>query len=266
VTRAMGSRRRVLLAVAMGIAALLTRLSPALADTIIFQPGPGLNDGTDDGSLLAGKDAKVSVANAYPSDHVTNFGTVATITLFDSIQGSYWKSWAYLQFDVSNLPPSYQVSEARLVVNQVFAANYYPWPEGATTNVVQTPLGPWDEMTLTWDNQPALDPTIEASVVIPMPARFPFISEREVSLDITDLYMGWRSGARENYGLVYRQDQEFVANGVANYVHTSDHADEALWPRLEIDYEAVDPVVPEPATLSLLAAGVLGILARRRKR
>ena len=256
---------RTVLAVVVGVAVWVGGLSPALADTIIFQPGPGLNDGTDDGSLTAGKDAKVSDSNYRPGDHATNFGDVATISLFDSIPGNYWQSWGFFEFDVSGLPAADDVTEARLVFSQYFGSDYFPWPGGATTNIVQTPLGPWDEMTLTWDNKPALASAIEASVTIPMPGGYPFGFEREVSLDITDLYKGWRSGTRDNYGLVYRQNQPFVANGTANYVHTSDNTNEALWPRLEIDY-TTSATVPEPATLSLLAIGAIGALARRRKR
>ena len=258
-------RGRVALAVMMGIAVLLAGVSPAVAVTVIFQPGPGLNDGTDAGGLTGGKDAKVSDSNYRPGDHYTNFGDVATISLFDSIPGNYWQSWGFFQFDVSGLPAADDVTEARLVFNQLFASDYFPWPGGATTNIVQTPLAAWNEMTLTWDNKPALASAIEASVTIPMPSGYPFQFEREVSLNITDLYKGWRSGTRDNYGLVYRQNQPFVANGTANYVHTSDHTNEALWPRLEIDYTN-GGAVPEPTTLSLLAIGALGALARRRKR
>ena len=42
---------------ALGLALLATAGGVAHAAEIIFQPGPGLNDGSDNGSASAGKDA-----------------------------------------------------------------------------------------------------------------------------------------------------------------------------------------------------------------
>ncbi len=65
----------------------------------------------------------------------------------------------------------------------------------------------WNEMLVTYNNQPAVASPVLASVGVPTQIWGPVAVtvrtafEGFVTIDITGLYREWRSGARPNYGV-----------------------------------------------------------------
>lgn len=229
----------------MLILALLVALPVAAGDmeatdngdgthTLVFRPSGGANDGSDAGGLYGGKDAFVIRTNGTDGMN-NNYGNAPTHHTFNS-NCNTWTAQSYFQWDVSDLPAAADVEDVRLVFNhQIFRSYGWPYQISPTTMVVRAPTGPWNEMTLTMNNQPAIAPAILASVNLPTTIAG---YTGPAVLDITDLYKEWRSDARPNYGIVYSRSQAFCENANASYVFSSDHPDPTLRPRLEITYRA----------------------------
>lgn len=72
----------------------------ALAQTpIIFQPGPGLNDGTDEGGLNGGKDVYT-----WDEQFSSNFGTATQCGSSPISTCNQTNRRGYIKFDLSTLP------------------------------------------------------------------------------------------------------------------------------------------------------------------
>jgi hypothetical protein len=204
-------------------------LCGARAD-IVLQPGPGANDGTDDGSASSGKDAstwKISTALT------GNGGAEAVLTPFNS-PCNVGVLNSYLQFSTAGLPAQ-GVTKAEI---QVYCKVYsqgdgWPWqvsPQLSVRRVTQ----PWNEMTVTVATAPAVDPLVVDTHTVSVVGGGGAYTEYEgwLSFDVTSLYLAWASGATNNYGIEFRIDNEYCANGDIFAINSSDHTNALLRPKL----------------------------------
>jgi len=143
-----------------------------------FCPGPGLNDGSDEGGLNGGKDAYV-----YDELNTTNFGAQVYIATNPVSTCNLTNLQAYIKFDVSSLPSE---------VDSVFLW-FYNWPYNVNcysncdnTFDLRFVTSEWNEMTLNWDNRPASGDPFSDTVRI----TFPY-DGGPIRLDITHAYVTW---------------------------------------------------------------------------
>src|SRR3990172_12526649 len=68
---------------------------------ILFRPGPGLNNGTDEGSVNAGKDALTNGTDGFAD---TNYGSYPSITGTPDSNCNNAEARAYIKFELSALP------------------------------------------------------------------------------------------------------------------------------------------------------------------
>lgn len=240
--------------------------------TWIFRPSGGANNGTDTGGLLTGKDSFI-LNNENPVTANTNNGTADYTHHFNSNCNVWW-GWSYFQWDLAALPPATDVERVILVLHQRIIRGYgwgYQVPQ--TEMVVRAPTAAWNEMTLTYNNRPPLDPTVLARAYLRTDTPIPGVVappalcwfDGLVRLDVTDLFRQWAAGTRPNHGIVYQRAQVWCENANANYVYTSDHADATKRPALEIVYRGapVDDFPPEltlPGDLVVEATGPGGAI------
>ena len=223
----------------------------AATEVLIFQPSGGANDGTDEGGATSGKDAGTTTLLA------VNIGDAPSSLHFNSYCNSFVR-FSYYQWDVSALPPAEDIVSVELVFHQRIGRNY-GYQLSSTVMNVRAVTEPWNEMTLTGSNLPAFSPGIEASVAIPTVAGAVVAFEGAVSIDITDLYKDWRSGAKPNHGIRYGRDQLLCENTNFNFVHTSDHPDVSVRPALVITHSvAAPPTDTTPPEIIPTVTGSLG--------
>jgi len=187
---------------------------------IIFQPAPGKNDGTDDGSIDAGKDAYFFDCNGNWSGTSTTFGGNPRSTC------NQCNAKGYIQFNVSTLPD--KVDKVYLGVTHdahtnycysMCEANFYFYPV----------LSPWNEVSL-----PQTQPQEGSAVFGPINIKFPNDFGKK-EYDITEIYRKWKSGEVPNNGLViYSPDQGCVNAGVRWSVYSSDSTEAAKRPYLRV--------------------------------
>ena len=96
---------------------LITSHAAFAQDTIIFRPGPGANDSTDQGGLTGGKDVWV-----YEGDPASNFGTTPYIEALPISNCNATHTSAFIQFDLSTLPAN--VDSAFVVFNHYSHTTY----------------------------------------------------------------------------------------------------------------------------------------------
>ena len=193
---------------------------PASRSGLIFQPGPGLNDGTDDGSINAGKDAVFyDCAGSWSGTGTTIAGSARSTC-------NQCSPKAYIQFNISTLPSN--VDRVYLGVTHLphtaycysmCAANFYFYPV----------LTDWNEMAL-----PSTPPEEGSPVFGPLNITFPndFGSKE---YDITEIYKKWKNGTVANHGLaVYSPDQGCNNAAVTWNIYSSDSADAANRPYLKV--------------------------------
>ena len=200
---------------------LIPTMSHAQSE-IIFRPGPGLNDGSDDGSANAGKDTSV-----YGNAPSTNYGSELTIWGYPVSNCNPANSKAYIQFDLATLPAD---------VEQVFlGVTHYPHDTYCYSNCnadfyFYPVTAPWNEMTLTYDTMPSETVQVYGPINITFPNDF-----GNMEYDITDVYRNWKNNVLPNYGLaIYSPTVGCNNAAVAFSVHSSDDPDENLRPYLKI--------------------------------
>jgi hypothetical protein len=101
---------------------------------------------------------------------------------------------SFVQFDLTALPPNARIDSA--VLKLYFNGNYALGPNDVQVGEVQ---GPWEEGTLTWNNQPAIDWNGTTQTVSD--------TEGDVSWDVTRIVSGWQRGTNDNYGFGLRSEE-----------------------------------------------------------
>lgn len=202
---------------------------------IIFRPGPGKNNGSDNGSISGGKDTYVSGFYDGPNDHRNrNFGSEAVIVGTPRTNCNPSETRAYIQFDLSSLPAD---------VQQVFlGVTHFPHTTYCYSNcnadfyffpVSQS----WNETNLSFNTKPTEGTAVYGPVNITFPNDF---KTREY--DITGIYRNWKNGSVPNYGLaIYSPTVGCNNAAVSFYVHSSDDPDQNVRPYLRIIPSEVRP-------------------------
>lgn len=197
------------------VAALIVATSflaqPVEAQTpIIFQPGPGLNDGTDEGSENGGKDAYMSDA-----DNIAH-GTEGTFYILPISTCNSTSYVSLFQFDVSTLPDA--VDSVMLVLSHNNPGTYC-YSNCVADFHLAVLTEPWSETTVTFSERPAKE-------------SIPFYSLLNQSwddtlgvkeYDITQTYRNWVNETIPNYGFEYYSSTVGCNNAaVTLYGATSD--------------------------------------------
>lgn len=196
---------------------------------IIFRPAPGLNDGTDTGTLTAGKDASGGSCSS-PADNAGS-GDLLYSGPQSTCNGCNYSTW--LQFDVNPLPSNV----TRVYVGFTHLPHTTYCYSNCNADFYFYPVtSDWNEMTVSR----ATPPTRGSAMVGPVNISFPNdFGNREY--EITDLYRQWKSGAIVNRGLEISSPTVGCSNAsVAFLTYSSDSATESLRPYLRII--TVDPV------------------------
>ena len=208
---------------------LTVHLGDLLAATKTLQPGPGLNNGTDDGSLNKGKDAGTwGNANDY------------LYLLRSSCNVGYCPG--YIQFNLAGMPTSSVVrAEVGFYSWVFFNGNGWPWPVSPIVSVRRA-TSPWVETSGDLGTRPTVDQEALDSHVVQTVGGgsygVPFTEfEGWIVFDITKAYTNWVSGAWPNYGLELGIDNDSCANGDYFQVNASDESTAPhLRPYLSVSY------------------------------
>lgn len=237
--------------------ALIAGVQSAGASTVIFQPSAGLNDGTDTGTLSAGKDSSNNANGDSPIHWISN------------------PSWtspgrAYFEFDVlSAVGAGADISSASLTLTNVFRLSQYynSWPR-AESLVLSTLNADWDEMAVSG----YLPATPYQTVVVNPNTEWALIPDPlgsgynalvgTTTYDITALVQSWVDDPAGNYGVSYGiGGGTYPYNTIDPYVVSSDATgDMAAWrPLLQIEFDGglVETGVPVPGGFVLLLTGLL---------
>lgn len=102
-------------------------------------------------------------------------------------------------FDLSEIPLG-----SIIVTAELWLYYYRYWvnnPAGRTMDIHRC-LETWAEMTVTWNNQPDHDPTIESSLTVPSSPN------RWMTWDVKNLVQNWVNGTYDNYGLKLKDRDE----------------------------------------------------------
>ncbi len=197
--------RRIALSVLLTV---LLAAVPALADTVVFQPGP------DDG-----QDTWVGTA-----DPGANHGG-ESILYFGGIPG-FGEARLYIRFDLTGLAPGSNVTDAVLEL--------YMYGQNGFMDTFNYGLyrvtAPWDENTLTWNTQPTSEDT---PAVVFSGASWQAAFPQWHAIDgLETLVQFWVDHPDQNHGAVIKALSGYYGTP---YIWPSEYeADPSLRPRLTV--------------------------------
>ncbi|MBR8536385.1 T9SS type A sorting domain-containing protein [Carboxylicivirga sediminis] len=224
---------------------------------MIYQPGPGANNGSDEGGLTGGKDTWV---NRYsPGDNKGGLDHVLTSPRSSCNESDYK---GYFKFDVSTLPE--EVNAVYFGVTHIEHTSYC-YSNCTADFYFYLCTSDWDEMSLVQNNLPT-----EESTAFFGPLAISYPNNLGVQeYDITSAYNYWKENPELNFGFVVYSPTTGCNNASVYFgVKSSDDAVEANRPYLKIDYSGstavhdlakATTVGPNPFTdfINLPAAGVV---------
>lgn len=189
---------------------------------IIFQPGPGLNDSTDQGGINGGKDSW-----GYEGNPTTIYGGDPIAYALPISNCNQTHGVAFFQFDLSGLPAA---------VDSVFVGikhqdhTSYCYSNCQADFYFAYLMGPWYENTINYSNFPAQGADFFGPVTISFPNSFGI---REYN--ITTAYNAWKTGAVPNNGfIVYSPTIGCNNAAVGFYAASSDDTALSARPYLKI--------------------------------
>jgi hypothetical protein len=211
--------------VMMAVCLLVALQGWAAGSEMKLQPGPGANDGRDDGSQDAGKDTYTY--GATPQDRAGNRGNASTLLSYPTSNCNTAMARTFLRFNVDSLPTDVQAVFLGVThlahtdrCSSNCSADFYFYPV----------LEPWNEITLTYDKSPKVGKAIHG------PIRIKFPNDLGVKeYDITDIYKKWKLDAMPNQGLAIFSPTEGCNNAAVYFgFYSSDERDASKRPYLRI--------------------------------
>jgi hypothetical protein len=198
--------------------------------TVVLQPGPD-----------EGKDATIywieNIEGRNGDMMNKNYGS---LTAFPSeawtVDGDFFINRSLLEFDLSSIPANAEIISAELSL--YFEGSYeHQSLSGSNELLIQRVTVPWEEKTVTWNNQPSI--SIENQVKVPETL---YSNQHLLDFDITTLIRDVIN-KYPNYGFLFRLETEDYYRRT-RYA-SSDFGFSASWPKLEITYHEpeTDPCV-----------------------
>jgi hypothetical protein len=231
--------------------------SSGFCEEIIFRPGPGLNNGTDDGSAGSGKDATGGTCN----DPGANYGANPTMFAMPVSNGcNSCNSKNFIQFNLNSLPSNVThvyLGFTHLPLDTCYSnctADFYFYP------ILQS----WDEMTVSLSNEPTHGAPVYGPITISTPNN---LGNQEY--EITSLYQQWKSGATPNYGIEIAATTVGCNNAATMfYVYSSDAEDSSVRPYLRIitEPQAVPTLNEIGMMLTALLLGIASFVYMNRRK
>ena len=198
---------------------LLVFLFPDFASaqtTIVLQPGPE-----------KGKDAFLDSREYFRNfgDH-QDFGAMAWTNM-----GRPVTVRSLIDFDLSMIPAGATILSARLSLYSYYSPRNraHSTRDGSNRCFLRKVTEPWDESTVTWENQPATDSEDQ----IYLPASFHEIQDYP-DIDVLQFIKEKIDQPNSNFGFMIMLEVEELYRSMI--FGSSDNADPALRPRLEIIY------------------------------
>jgi len=178
----------------------------------IFQPNAALG--------------KESVIETISPDQ--NFGTEPFLTIFSwTNSGTFNTARSLIAFDLTSIPSQTTIKTAKLFL---YWNTYQNLTEhtGENAFTLYKISQPWDENSVTWNNQPAI--TRSDSVIVAKSASV----NQSYGIDVTRLVQGMISTPTNNYGFMLKLEQEFPYRLVI--LTSSDYSDVGKRPKLVVYY------------------------------
>jgi len=192
-----------------------------------------------DASVVTVPDVNNFFQSAITVEADTNFGQHETLDVASSPFGNEFAlSRAYLRFDLSWLEEEREIEQAFLVLHAAELANARAL-RGNNALMVGQLTEPWEEDTVTWQRQPAMEKIADddGSSFIRIAAG----TKEDVvyKIDITPIVQQWHRDASSNLGIGIRLEAE-TGNAAARFA-SSDAEDESLRPALLITTTTAAP-------------------------
>jgi hypothetical protein len=163
-----------------------------------------------------------------------NFNKLSAVVWTNSGKQIYWRTFLYFNIDAIPGGSSIQSATLYLYSDPAFSAsnsaNGNSQLSGSNAIYLERVTAPWHETTVTWNNQPATTATGRVWVS----ASNSTTENRQIN--VTGMVQTWINDPLNNNGLRMQLESEVYFRS-RNYA-SSNHANSALRPRLEITYTA----------------------------
>jgi len=178
--------------------------------TVIIQP-----------NAVDGKDS--TVHNHKPDGNWGTHWSLLVGTFYNGIPVTFR---SFIQFNLNIIPANALITSAQLNM-----ATAWPTLPLAYDIDLHQVVADWDEMTVTWNNQPSFNPLVVATV----PATGEPRGEWQ-SWNVTSLVQAWVNGSATNYGVVLKVTNEAVLHTRTSFVSSDSSAPSQWKPKLVVTY------------------------------
>lgn len=185
---------------------------------------------------ISGKDATIaSISNIYwdGDRNNTNYGNIQVLATYAwTFGGDPGMSRFLIEFDLSSIPKNCVISSAKLSLYH--SGETQSALSGSNAVLIQRITEPWDESTVTWNNQPASTPRNQ--IIIPQTTSD---TQNSIDIDVTNLVSDVY-GLYPNYGFLFKLETEEYYRR-SDYA-SSDNINARFRPKLVVEYELLKPV------------------------
>ena len=171
---------------------------------------------------ISGKDAIIE--NTLPN---SNFGDFTLCTIFAWTSGGFFTTARSLvEFDLSQIPVNTKIKAAKL---SLYWASYDNLTEQTGSNYfsIYRVTQPWDEYSVTWNNQPSTSEVHKVDV-----GKSKSVDQSYLNIDVTDLVQDMIDDPNNSYGFMLKLDDEIPYKLVVTA--SSDNPDSNKHPKLII--------------------------------